>query len=195
MTIETVEAIGAADRQRAVASLTLAFASDPVMRWGWSDQERYLAYWPRVTDAFGGGAFDHSTAYGLEDCRAVALWLSPGVGPDGETALSLMRESMDGATFEDFNGVFEQMDEFHPTDDHWYLPFTGVDPIAQGRGLGATLLRHALTRCDATAYRPTSRRRLHAIAVSTRATDSTSSGSFRREPHRRSGQCSDSRSP
>jgi GNAT superfamily N-acetyltransferase len=148
MTVEAVEVIEATDRQRGVASLTLAFSSDPVMRWGWPDPERYLTYWPQIADAFGGEAFDHRTAHGLQDCVAVALWLPPGVGPDGETVMGLMRESMDDQTFEDINVVFEQMDELHPKHDHWYLPLTGVDPVAQGRGLGTRLLRHALKTCD-----------------------------------------------
>ena len=148
MTVEAVEAINATDRHRAVASLTLAFSSDPVMRWGWPDPERYLTYWPQIADAFGGGAFNHDTAHGLEDCVAVALWLPPGVGPDAETVMELMRDSVDDHTFEDINGVFDQMDALHPTVDHWYLPLTGVDPVAQGRGLGTTLLRHALRTCD-----------------------------------------------
>lgn len=145
---EAVEVIEATDRQHGIASLTLAFSSDPVMRWGWPDPERYVTYWPQFADAFGGGAFDHGTARGLEDCVAVALWLPPGVGPDEETVIGLMRESMDDQTFEDVNGVFEQMAELHPTDDHWYLPLTGVDPVAQGRGLGSALLRYALKTCD-----------------------------------------------
>jgi GNAT superfamily N-acetyltransferase len=148
MTVEAVEVIHAADRQRGLASLTLAFSSDPVMRWGWPDSERYLAYWPQIADAFGGGAFDDGTAYGLENCVAVALWLPPGVGPDGETVMGLMRESMGDQTFEDVSGVFEQMDELHPNEEHWYLPLMGVDLVAQGRGLGSALLRHALKTCD-----------------------------------------------
>jgi GNAT superfamily N-acetyltransferase len=44
--------------------------------------------------------------------------------------------------------VFEQMDQLHPSDAHWYLPLTGVDPVAQGRGLGSALLRHTLMTCD-----------------------------------------------
>ena len=79
---------------------------------------------------------------------AVALWLPPGVGPDAETVMELMRASMDDQTFEDINGVFEQMDALHPTVDHWYLPLTGVDPVAQGRGMVTTLLRPALRTCD-----------------------------------------------
>ena len=56
-----------------MASLTLAFSSDPVVRWAWPEQQRYLTYWPRFTEAFGGGAFDNGTAHGLEDCTGVAL--------------------------------------------------------------------------------------------------------------------------
>ena len=79
---------------------------------------------------------------------AVALWLPPGAEPDGEAVMGLSRESMNDEIFEDIGGVFQQMEEHHPTDEHWYLPLTGVDPVAQGRGLGAALLRHALKTCD-----------------------------------------------
>jgi len=79
---------------------------------------------------------------------AVALWLPPGVGPDGETVMGLMRESLDDQTFKDINGVLEQADELHPTDDHWYLPLTGVDPVAQGRRLVTKLPRYALKTYD-----------------------------------------------
>jgi ribosomal protein S18 acetylase RimI-like enzyme len=40
------------------------------------------------------------------------------------------------------------MERFHPDEPHWYLPLIGVEPNAQGRGLGAALLRHALERFD-----------------------------------------------
>ncbi len=148
MTDAAVEVLEEADRQRGIASLTLAFATDPVMRWGWPDPIRYFTFWPKIADAFGGGAFEHGTAYGLEGCLAVALWLPPGGEPEGETVMGLMRESMDDQTYEDINSCFEQMDEHHPTTDHWYLPLTGVDPSAQGRRLGSNLLKHVLSICD-----------------------------------------------
>jgi GNAT superfamily N-acetyltransferase len=148
MTAATVEVIQATNRQRAIASLTLAFASDPVMRWAWRDAHRYATYWPRLADAFGGRAFDDDTAYGLEDCVAVALWMRPGVGPDEEAVMGVMRESLDDEIFEDINGLFEQMGELHPAADVWYLPLMGVDLPAQGRGLGSALLRYVLTSCD-----------------------------------------------
>jgi GNAT superfamily N-acetyltransferase len=148
MATVAVEVIPAADRQRAVACLTLAFAADPVMRWGWPDPHLYATYWPGFAEAFGGRAFDHGTAYGVEGCQAVALWLRHGVEPDEEALMDLMGESMDEQIFKDVEGLFEQMGELHPTDDHWYLPLIGVDLVAQGRGLGSALLRHALAICD-----------------------------------------------
>lgn len=144
----SAEVIPTDNSRRGISSLTLAFVADPIMRWLWPDPHRYTTYWPQFADGFGGRAFDHGTAYGLEDCVAVALWLPPGTGPDEETVLGVMRQSMEDQTFDDVNGMFEQMGELHPTADHWYLALTGVDLVAQGRGLGSALLRHVLANCD-----------------------------------------------
>ena len=143
-----VHVIDAADRERAVATLMLAFASDPLTRWNWPDAHQYATHWPRFVEAFGGRAFDHGTAHGLDDGRAVALWLPPGTGPDEEALMEVARQSMDSQVFEDTVGLFEQMDAVHPTVDHWYLPVIGVDPVAQGQRLGSTLMQHALAICD-----------------------------------------------
>jgi GNAT superfamily N-acetyltransferase len=146
--MESIEIITPADRRRGIATLTLAFVADPIMRWAWPDPDQYVTYWPRFAEVFGGRAFDHGTAHGLDDCLAVALWLPPGVGPDEEAFLALLAESIDEQILHDVNGFLEQMDRLHPSTDHWYLPLTGVDAHAQGRGLGTTLLRHGLGTCD-----------------------------------------------
>ena len=126
----------------------LAFSADPVMRWFWADSFRYAAYWPRFAEAFGGRAFDHGTAHWLDDGRGVTLWLPPGVGPDDAALGALMVDTLDGQTLGQLGAMSEQMARFHPTVDHWYLALAGVDPFAQGRGLGSTLLRHGLATCD-----------------------------------------------
>jgi ribosomal protein S18 acetylase RimI-like enzyme len=36
----------------------------------------------------------------------------------------------------------------HPAAPHYYLPFVGVEPEWQGRGLGTALMRPVLDRCD-----------------------------------------------
>jgi len=144
----SVSVILPAERHRAVSTLTLAFASDPVVRWVWQDPHRYAAYWPRFIEAFAGRAFESGTAHGVEGLAAVALWLPPGVGIDEKTITAVLDESVAASARVDVDGLFEQMDGFHPTFDHWYLPLAGVDPPAQGRGLGSSLLRHALETCD-----------------------------------------------
>jgi hypothetical protein len=73
----SVEVILSADRRRGVATLTLAFAADPIMRWVWPDPYQYATYWPRIAEAYGGRAFDCGTAHVLENYAAVALWLPP----------------------------------------------------------------------------------------------------------------------
>jgi ribosomal protein S18 acetylase RimI-like enzyme len=40
------------------------------------------------------------------------------------------------------------MGDYHPNEPHWYLPLIGTDPMQQGKGHGAALLRHALALYD-----------------------------------------------
>jgi hypothetical protein len=53
------------ERARALATLVLAFAADPVERWLYPGSEQYLASFPRFLAAFGGRAFDEQTAWRL----------------------------------------------------------------------------------------------------------------------------------
>jgi len=48
----------------------------------------------------------------------------------------------------DLLSTFEKMEQSQLEEPHWYLPVIGVDPSAQGTGLGGALMRHALARCD-----------------------------------------------
>jgi hypothetical protein len=52
----------AADAERCLAALTLAFSGDPPCRWAWPDAQQYLEAFPMFARAFGGGAIDHGTA-------------------------------------------------------------------------------------------------------------------------------------
>ena len=143
-----VDVLQSSDRGRAGAALTAAFASDPVIRWVLSAPDAYLRVWPVFIEAFAGEAYEAGTAYAIERCSAVALWLAPGSDSDGEEMQRLMFDGSDPSIRTDLDGVFEQMDAFHPSSEHWYLPLVGVDPVAQGRGLGTTLLGHVLAELD-----------------------------------------------
>jgi ribosomal protein S18 acetylase RimI-like enzyme len=147
-TRRTVSVEPASDEERAIATITMAFIADPIVRWFIQDPARYLTYWPSFVKAFGGGAFEHGSADVAEDFAGVALWLPPGVGLDEEAMGARAAEAVPESEHEEKFGFLGQMDEFHLTEPHWYLPLIGVDLPYIGCGLGSALLRHALVRAD-----------------------------------------------
>jgi ribosomal protein S18 acetylase RimI-like enzyme len=143
-----VDVLSATDEERALATLTIAFMSDPIVRWAFRDANVYMSYFGPFTKAFGGAAFAQGTAHSIDDCGGVALWLPPGVGSDDETMGALAAEAIRPEDQETFGGFMGQIEEFHPKDPHWYLPMIGVDVTKQGLGYGSALLAYALERCD-----------------------------------------------
>jgi GNAT superfamily N-acetyltransferase len=148
MTEQSIGIAAAGDKDKAIATLELAFAADPVMRWFWPDAVVYRATFSRFVGAIAGGAFEHGTALWHDDGHAVALWLAPGFKSDDDALLPIMLESVEPGLLTDLSAFADIIGEHHPVVDHWYLPFTGVDPFVQGKGLGSMLLHHALATCD-----------------------------------------------
>ena len=138
----------ASDQDAAISVLTLAFSTDPMARWSMSGPAKYLAVFPLLAKAFGGSAFEKGTAYIANRFSGAALWLPPGTKSDEETLKRLFDENTDNSIKEDMEVIFEQMEKFHPTEPHWYLPMIGVDPAHQGAGTGAALMTEALKAVD-----------------------------------------------
>jgi GNAT superfamily N-acetyltransferase len=137
-----------ADEPRAVSTILLAFAADPMVRWCWPDAQQYLESMPAFTRAFAGRAFPHQTAFCSMDYQGAALWLAPGITMHESAVENVLRNTVHPAIRDDLRTVLEQMDEFHPTEPHWYLPLIGIEPTYQGRGFGSLLIQHVLERCD-----------------------------------------------
>lgn len=141
-------AISAHDRGRAISTITLAFASDPVVRWLFQDTEAYLTLWPVFVEAYGGGAIASGAGHATEDLSAVALWLPPDISPDEERLVEVLDAGVASGRRSYVDAALEEMDAYHPTSVHYYLALAGVDPPMQGRGIGSVLLRAGLDRCD-----------------------------------------------
>ena len=135
-------------RLRAISTIVLGFAADPMARWVWPDPSEYLTIMPRFINAFGGRAFEHGTAYVTQGACAAALWLPPGIEPDEAEMGAIMEGSLRPEISEDIRAVMKGMAEHHPSEPHWYLPLVAADPIWIGQGLGALLMKHVLRRCD-----------------------------------------------
>src|SRR5262245_37176406 len=148
MRMPTPRTITVTDEARAIDTIVLAFAADPVTRWCWPDSHQYLASMPSFIRAFAGGAFAHRSAHSTDDYAGAALWLPPAVHPDEAIVTDLWKRTVSGPILGDLAAVFEQMAKFHPPEPHWYLPLIGVDPTHQGKGVGGALLAHALQQCD-----------------------------------------------
>lgn len=144
----SVSTVTAAQETKAIATIALAFSSDPMMRWSFPDSATYLAIVPDFIRAFGGRAIVHGSADMTAAFAAVALWLPPGIEPDGEAMGRIIEAHMPPEKMEDGGGIVEQMNKFHPHEPHWYLPLIGTDPAHQGKGHGAALMAHAIARCD-----------------------------------------------
>lgn len=149
-TLETaaVERVAAGDAERAVATLTRAFAADALVRWFYPDPGQYRTHWPELMRLYAADALAHGTADRADGFAGVALWLPPDGGPDEEALAALVERSVPAPAQADAFALFEQMGAAHPAEPHWYLPFIGVDPLHQGKGAGTALLRHGLARCD-----------------------------------------------
>jgi len=133
---------------QAISSIVAAFITDPIARFACPSLHDHLRAMPRAGREFAGKSFEHGTAYVSADFCGVALWLPPGVHPNGDALEAVFRDTATSEHLDDLLATFEKMGESHPEEPHWYLPLVGVEPNAQGRGLGGALMRHALARCD-----------------------------------------------
>ena len=87
-----IAVLPASDQERAIATVVLAFSTDPMARWVWPDPQQYLASAPDFARAFGGRAFAQGTAHCVADYLGVALWLSPGIQPDEDALGALLHD-------------------------------------------------------------------------------------------------------
>ena len=70
MSIPAIATATRAEEDRVASVLTLAFGTDPVVRWMYSEPLQVLTSFPSFVRAFGGSALDHGSAYCVEGTSA-----------------------------------------------------------------------------------------------------------------------------
>ena len=148
MSIPAIATATRAEEDRVASVLTLAFGTDPVVRWMYSEPLQVLTSFPSFVRAFGGSALDHGSAYCVEGYLGAALWLPPDVHPDEAALAGLFESTVAKTKRKHLFDAFEEMGKYHPAEPHWYMPLIGIDPAQQGKGLGSALMRRALSVCD-----------------------------------------------
>jgi ribosomal protein S18 acetylase RimI-like enzyme len=142
-------ASGPVEQDAVIDTLTLAFSTDPAVRYMFPNPAGYLKAFPRLAAAMAGSALAAGTAWVDDGGAAAALWLAPGAEADREAIIALVGETVAPERQAVLGALGEEMQAFHPDEPHWYLSMIGVDPSRQGQGLGAALLKAGLARCDA----------------------------------------------
>src|ERR1700730_7740018 len=104
-----------AEVDHAIATLVLAFGSDPVARWMYDDPHQYLLHIPRLFRALGRSSFGAAAAQRTDDGHGVALWLPPGVHGDDGPLEAVIAESMVGEKQVEVAAVFERTEYYRPT--------------------------------------------------------------------------------
>jgi ribosomal protein S18 acetylase RimI-like enzyme len=144
----------AADHETVVRVLVRAFDADPIasymLRGGAAKSKSFARAFGTF---FRHLVLPHREAW-IDGDDGVALWTPPGKW----NATSLPHVIAMGPSLLAAVGVrnaytrakaAQRSQDKHPSAPHWYLFAIGVDPRAQGRGVGTTLLRVVLDRCDA----------------------------------------------
>lgn len=142
----------ARDRTAIADAIARAFFDDPVSIYLFPDETTRHEGYVRITeiamDQFAGGG----ATYVNDPVQGAAIWQAPSPKPPGFLAqvsmsLRLLRTMGRGIT----RGIrlAQAMEANHYRKPHWYLAILGVEPEAQGRGLGSVLMKPILDHCDA----------------------------------------------
>ena len=146
----------AADVERLAATLTDAFADDPLSRWmtpahGYPGRLTHLFRF-LLSDGVSRAVVD-TLAGGPDIALAgAAIWTRPGQWKVPGTTLVrnaglIARAS--GMRLPRLIGRLTQLEHLHPTEPaHWYLQVLGVACDHRGRGLGSALLSSRLAQLD-----------------------------------------------
>lgn len=142
-----IQAVGREQQSRVTATLTLAFAADPLLRWLFPEPEGYLEYGRTFLKRYGESGFDHETVFVIDGGTGAAVWVPPDgesdIGPIAELLSRTLSETKQTAMIE----AYAELSTYRPDRPHWWLATLGVEPRFQRQGYGSRLIQPVLNRC------------------------------------------------
>jgi ribosomal protein S18 acetylase RimI-like enzyme len=131
--------------------LARAFTVEPYLLWAFKGSEarrgRRVRSWKQIQleTAFK----THLVVRTTEDLTGVAIWAPPdskGLRPPPRLLLRALRV-VGRDLFRNLRS-YRELEGHIPAERHWFLANIGVDPDAQGRGVGSLLVADGLERAD-----------------------------------------------
>ena len=133
-------------------TLARAFHDDPVFTWVLRGDERRMTRLERGFELFMRRVWmEQEETYTTASVAGVAVWEKPGqwkTGAGQQLALLPPMLRAFGRHLPRVLRAIAALEARHPRELHYYLPFVGVDPEWQGRGLGSAVLSPVLELCD-----------------------------------------------
>ena len=140
-----------ADLGAVSATLTQAFADDPVQRWLFAEAPDYMAALGDFMGFFVERYFALGHVYVAPGGVGATLWAPPDRHALGDADLAPLFACVAGHVGDRAEpGLMElgRTIDYLPDEPHVYLGIAGVDPAAQGGGVGAALMEPGLRLAD-----------------------------------------------
>jgi GNAT superfamily N-acetyltransferase len=132
--------------------LARAFHDDPAFTWVLRGDPGRMKVLERGFELFLRRIWmEQEETYTTAGVVAVAVWERPDewkVGAVQQLRLAPAMVGIFGRHLPRLLRALMTLEAKHPREPHYYLPFVGVDPEWQGRGLGSSVLAPILERCD-----------------------------------------------
>lgn len=139
------------DRDRALETVVEAFATDPILRWVWPEDERYAGCAPAFFGLLLDLRLEGGEVWVADGGDAVAMWDPPGglYGPPAEERWAEVRQAFTPAEQERWR-LFDQALTIPDGRPRWYLGVLATAPARQGQGLARAALAPILAAADRT---------------------------------------------
>jgi len=130
------------DLEQVTATLTAAFAGDPLWRWAFPDFGDLELVWRLMLTS----ALRYPWLRIVDGCAAAAYWVPPGGTELTEEEEAELERMVPDRVVE----LLHRFEAAHPRDrPHYYLSLLGTHPDHRGKGLGMALLAENLALIDA----------------------------------------------
>jgi GNAT superfamily N-acetyltransferase len=153
MIIEQPTRLGTApELDRVSEVLAQAFEDDPVFSWLLPDESKrawqLLRFFKLEVER---RVLPHGRVWMGDRADGVSLELPSDwwqLSPRDQTFRTPVFIRIFGRRLPQATALTVAMEKVHPTEAHYYIPYVGVAPHAQGEGLGTALLARTIARCD-----------------------------------------------
>jgi predicted GNAT family acetyltransferase/acyl carrier protein len=138
----------AEDFDEAVATIVIAFCSDPVMGWLLPNPKKRLAFLRDFASFFIKNSQFNCSVHVLPDFSGTAIWTSVGEISPTSKLQSIFAEHVSLNVLRHYFSMSGELDSVRPAGKHLTLQLIGVDPVRQGQGIATALLEHGLKEAD-----------------------------------------------